>query len=277
MRRSAATAALLFLVLASAPAGGADREETARETMKLNDLKLTVLYDNYSADEGLETAWGFACLVEGMEETILFDTGGEDDLLLRHMESLGADPRAVDRVVLSHYHRDHIGGLFGFLEKNPDVTVYVPYNFPPGFRAHVEERGAKVIVVDEPVRVTASALTTGVLGGGVPEQSLLLSTDKGVVVLTGCSHPGIARIVERAREVTGGEILLIAGGLHLLRHEDDAVDRITGRLRELGVRCVAPSHCSGDRARELFAAAYGDRFIDLGVGRVLTGADIPLP
>ena len=276
MRRISARTAAFFLAITAATASAVEREGTPMETIRLNDLKLTVLYDNYAADEGLEAEWGFACLVEGGEETILFDTGGPDDLLLRNMEKLAIDPGKVDRIVLSHYHRDHIGGLPGFLTKNPDVTVHFPKSFPETFRSAVEEKGTKTVTVDEPARIAPGVRSTGVLNGGIPEQSLLVSTDRGVVVLTGCSHPGIVSIVERAREVTGEEILLVAGGLHLLRHEDGDVKKIVERLRELGVRVAAPSHCSGDRAREIFAESYGDRFVDLGVGRVIEGADLPL-
>ena len=95
------------------------------------DLKLTIVYDNNPYREGLETRWGFSCLVEGLERTILFDVGGEGAVLLRNMAKLEIDPNTIDVVILSHIHYDHIGGLSEFLEQNPDVVVYMPSSFPP--------------------------------------------------------------------------------------------------------------------------------------------------
>ena len=89
---------------------------------------ITILYDYNpgDSDKRLETAWGFSCLVEGPEKTILFDTGGDSATLLRNMRTLGIDPRDMDVIVISHVHGDHVGGLAGFLEENHAVTVYLP-------------------------------------------------------------------------------------------------------------------------------------------------------
>ncbi|HHE48055.1 MAG TPA: MBL fold metallo-hydrolase, partial [Candidatus Acetothermia bacterium] len=94
---------------------------------------LTILYDNYPFCPGLRTAWGFSCLVELGEQTILFDTGGSADILLSNMRALGIDPGRIQKVVLSHIHGDHVGGLFGLLEENNAVTVYLPACFPKEF------------------------------------------------------------------------------------------------------------------------------------------------
>jgi len=78
-----------------------------------SNLTITVMSDNNSYQGGLETAWGFSCLIQGTENTILFDTGGDGSILLANMEKLGFDPKEIELIVLSHMHWDHIDG-WGF-------------------------------------------------------------------------------------------------------------------------------------------------------------------
>ena len=92
-------------------------------------IEITVLCDNRKYSGRLETAWGFACLIEGLSRTILFDTGPDKTLLLNNMAKLGTDPQSIDAVVISHYHGDHTGGLDSFLRKNSNVELYLPVSF----------------------------------------------------------------------------------------------------------------------------------------------------
>ena len=104
---------------------------------------------------------------------------------------------------------------------------------------------------------------------GIQEQSLVLSTDSGVAVVTGCAHPGILRTVERAKEMTDRDVLVIIGGFHLFKDSDASVRGIVSRLQELEVRWAAPCHCSGDSAIQRFADAYGDAFLPCRAGTVI--------
>ncbi|MGC9521825.1 MAG: MBL fold metallo-hydrolase [Anaerolineae bacterium] len=238
-------------------------------------ITLTLLYDNNRHDERLETAWGFACLVEGLEQTILFDTGG-GDLLLRNMRALAIDPDIVDVVVLSHIHSDHVGGLSGFLRENHDVMVYLPASFPRTFKSGVTRTGARLTEISEPVEICAGASTTGELGTPIKEQALIVESSAGPVVITGCAHPGITHIVRQATRLMDDEIFLVIGGFHLGGVGAAELDRIVGEFQQLGVEKAAPCHCSGDAARRRFAEAYGADFIPAGVGLVLTiGAGAP--
>jgi len=232
---------------------------------------VTVVYDNRSGSEALESAWGFACIVEGLEKTILFDTGGDGPRLLSNLAELGIDPKEVDAVVLSHSHGDHVGGLSGFLNANARVKVYVLGSFPGGIAEDARGLGADVVEAGQPTGICAGAETTGELVGesGIPEQALLLRGDAGSAVITGCAHPGIGRIVEHAEAQTGGEVLIALGGFHLFRETEGSVGRVIQDLRRLGVRRVIPCHCSGDMAVESFAEAYGQDFVRCSVGSVI--------
>jgi 7,8-dihydropterin-6-yl-methyl-4-(beta-D-ribofuranosyl)aminobenzene 5'-phosphate synthase len=235
------------------------------------DLTVTVIYDNRADAEGLEPAWGFACLVEGLEKAILFDTGGDGPTLLGNMAGLGVEPQDVDVVVLSHAHDDHTGGLAGFLDVHNAVTVYLLESFPNEIGDDSRSRGAGVIKVSQPTELCGGATLTGEMVGktGIQEQSLLLSTDSGAAVVTGCAHPGILSTVERAKEMTDREVLVIIGGFHLFKDSDASVRRIVSRLQELEVRWAAPCHCSGDSAIQRFADAYGDAFLPCRAGTVI--------
>jgi metal-dependent hydrolase (beta-lactamase superfamily II) len=110
------------------------------------DLNLTIVYDNNPYNEELETRWGFSCFIEGPEKTIMFDVGGEGSMLLKNMEKLEIDPKAVDVIVLSRVHYDHIGELSDFLEKNPNVTVYMPKSLPQKVRRTARQKRKSTIL-----------------------------------------------------------------------------------------------------------------------------------
>jgi 7,8-dihydropterin-6-yl-methyl-4-(beta-D-ribofuranosyl)aminobenzene 5'-phosphate synthase len=232
-------------------------------------VTVRVLYDNYAHDDALQTDWGFACLVTGTEKAILFDTGGKGDLLLANLQEMKASPGDVDLVVISHTHRDHTGGLLPFLEKNKQVGVYLPADTPEAFVNEVKAHAAEVTVVTRPVEICRGVTILGPLGCNIIEQAMLVDTQDGIVILNGCSHPGIVQVVKEAKTRVRPDIHMILGGMHLLRHTDDELKEVVSELKELGVKKVAPSHCTGDKAIDLFKAVFGDDFIPMGVGQVL--------
>lgn len=271
MRLKLVLSLLLLLVFAAGGAPAAGAQEDERPTTEAAPVTITVLYDNRSGAEGLDSAWGFACLIEGLQDTILFDTGGDSPTLMRNMSKLGIAPETVDAVVLSHAHDDHTGGLAGFLEVRGPVTVYLLGSFPDAIADAARARGAEVIEVAEAIEVCPGATVSGDVGdpSGISEQCLLLSGEAGVAVVTGCAHPGIVSMATRAKEMTEQDVLVVLGGFHLLRKGDEAVDGIASDLLALGVRYVVPCHCTGDRAIERFAVTFGDGFTRCTVGTVI--------
>jgi 7,8-dihydropterin-6-yl-methyl-4-(beta-D-ribofuranosyl)aminobenzene 5'-phosphate synthase len=235
------------------------------------EASMTILYDNNRFDPRLKTAWGFSCLVRGLEKTILFDTGGDGYTLLGNMRQLGVDPAEIDIVLLSHIHGDHTGGLRAFLEKNSHVVVYLPGSFPENFKKTVISLGARVEKVVEARELFPGAYTTGELGDGIKEQALALKTTEGLVVITGCAHPGIVNMVRKAREITDEDrVYLVVGGFHLSGEPPSRIESIAKELRLLSVKKIAPCHCSGDEARKLFKQEYGADYIECGVGKRIT-------
>jgi len=237
------------------------------------DLKLTIIYDNNPYKDHLETRWGFSCLVEGLEKTILFDVGGEGAILLSNMEKLKIDPGLIDILVLSHVHYDHIGGLADFLGRNSDVTVYVPKSFPANVKRKIHETGAGLVEVGKALQICNRAYSTGELGEWIKEQSLIIETSKGLAIITGCAHPGIVQIIQKAKTLLRSPPYLILGGFHLCWMNGHQVNGIIRGIQREAVKKVAPCHCSGDIAREQFKKEYGKDFILVGVGKIITIID----
>jgi len=264
----------IFLRYEEGKKGQIVQAEENTSTTAVKNLSITVSYDNNPYKERLTTAWGFSCVIRGTEKTILFDTGGDGSVLLTNMKELDINPKEIDLVVLSHIHGDHVGGLPSFLEKNPEVVVYLPKSFPKGFKDGVKEYGAKVVEVQESLKICEEVYSTGELGTWIKEQSLVIHTEKGLVVITGCAHPGIGKIVNKAKGMFKDDVLLVMGGFHLGGESKGEIEKIVSSFRKLGVSYDGPCHCSGDAARQLFKKEYGENFINVGVGRVVTMNDL---
>ena len=229
---------------------------------------ITVLHDNNRLNPGLRARWGFACLVEGFEKSILFDTGGDSSVLLHNMQQLGIETAKVEVIILSHNHSDHTGGVGGFLLEKSDVSIYLPNSFPGSFKRMLRSLGADVKEISGAKKLFSGVYTTGELGKDLIEHSLVLETDSGLVIITGCAHPGVVDIIRKAKEVSGeNNVYLVMGGFHLAGESAARIKSILKEFEHLSVQKVAPCHCSGDEARRLFRQAYGANYIECCVGK----------
>jgi 7,8-dihydropterin-6-yl-methyl-4-(beta-D-ribofuranosyl)aminobenzene 5'-phosphate synthase len=234
----------------------------------MDELTITVVYDSQSCREGLEVGWGFSAVVSGAQKTILFDTG-RDASVLDNMQKLAIEPDTIDVVVLSHIHSDHTGGLDAFVEKNQRVVVYLPEALPAEFKKRAAGSGARVVEVKGPVEICENVHSTGILGRWMKEQGLVIRTQAGAVLLTGCGHPG-AKIMVNAGKTSGcDDLLLVMGGFHLEWSTRKKIEKLISQFKKLGVRNVGPAHCSGDKARALVERHFGQACIKIGAGKVI--------
>ena len=234
-----------------------------------NKLTITILYNNVPYNEKLTTAWGMSCFIKGTEKNILFDTGGDGRILLGNMEKLKIDPEDIDIVFLSHIHSDHVEGLWDVLKKNKKVTIYLPKSFPEEFKQKIVKVGADFVSVDIPVSICKNVFSSGELGRILlKEQSLIIDAKIGLIIITGCSHPGIVNIVKKAKEILNKNVYLVLGGFHLMAYSEKDVKKIIQQLKEIGVEKIGPSHCTGGRPIELFEEAWKENFYNLGCGAI---------
>ena len=212
-------------------------------------MRVTIIYDNTSLRGDLRADWGFSALVEARGRRILFDTGARGEILLGNMEALGLDPRSIEEVFISHPHADHMGGLSDLLRINP-ARVVVPRSSPaPG--------NAEVLRVAEPREIHPGIYSTGELGG--IEQSMAIDSGMGIVVISGCAHPGAGRILKVASRF--GEVKGLIGGLHGFSDLD--------LLEDLDLIC--PAHCT--RHISTILERFPEKSLAGGAGRVIEIAD----
>lgn len=269
--------------------------------------RITVLHDAFGNRPGLIKDWGFAALVEFEGRRILFDTGNDSSTLAANADALGVDLRAIDLVVVSHRHGDHTSGLGHLLHINPDVPVYAPAELygvfgsrlpghfyprrpslprsmqyydgePPDVIHHgTPWPGARFSWVEELTPLGSNAWLIPVVSE-VPgtrelrEITLALSTSQGLVLVVGCSHPGIERILEAAAAIDD-RVYCIVGGLHLVLADEPEVRRVAHALRDnWHVQTIAPGHCTGEPAFLTLSEAFGDRYLYAGLGE-----SVPVP
>ena len=241
----------------------------------LNHHIVTIVCDNYKTRDDLDVCWGFSCLIRHGGKNVLFDTGSDGIVLSKNMARLGIDPASIDLLIISHQHWDVTGGIYYILDANRNLQISVPKSFSMHFKSDMKRYGAKLIESEGVCEIFPGLFTTGELDGPVKEQAALLKTDAGTVVITGCAHPGIVRIVEIAQKILPeNDLALVMGGFHLLNDGNEEILSIIKRFQSLGVRYAAASHCSGERARKLFARKYAKRFIRLGAGSIIGLEDL---
>jgi 7,8-dihydropterin-6-yl-methyl-4-(beta-D-ribofuranosyl)aminobenzene 5'-phosphate synthase len=281
--------------ISSSTPTGSDNDGTAR---------ITVVYDAFGKSPAMQKDWGYAALIEYGGKRILFDTGNNPDVLAQNTRAKNVDLSTLDFVVMSHRHGDHMGGLSYVLKVNPHVKIYAPKepfgvygaDLPSSFYRKdaalpLEQRyyngtppeimrfgsawpGANFQLIDKNTEI-APNLSLITLVSDKPgtlelrELSLAINTPDGLVVLVGCSHPGIDKIVQAATAINP-RVHLVAGGLHLVAATDQDIDKAVTALHDtFKVEYVAPGHCTGEPAFSALKKAYGDHYLYAGLGTSL--------
>ena len=268
------------------------------------DARITILYDAFGSDAAMKKDWGFSALVEISGKRILFDTGNDADIFAANVKAKNIDLAGLDFVVLSHRHSDHMAGLNHVLSVNPKVKIYAPRegfgifgsslpssfyrkdgSLPPEMRYYDGEppevmkfgaawQHANFEPVDKTTEI-APGITLIALVSDAPgtkelkELSLAVNTADGIVLVVGCAHPGIERIVEAATSINP-RIRLIAGGFHLVVATDEVIAKAVAALKgTFKVENIAPGHCTGEPTFAALKQAFGDRYLYAGVGTSL--------
>jgi 7,8-dihydropterin-6-yl-methyl-4-(beta-D-ribofuranosyl)aminobenzene 5'-phosphate synthase len=263
-----------------------------------------VLYDAFGKDAAMTKDWGYAALVEINGKRILFDTGDDAAVLARNVKGKGVDLTKLDFVVLSHRHSDHVSGLSYVLSVNPKVKIYAPkenagifgFDLPSKFYRKDESLpaemryyngappeimkfgtvfpGANIVLIDKTTEVTPGITLIALVSDApgtkeLKELSLAIDTPDGLVLVVGCSHPGIEAIVAEAAKINP-HIHFVAGGFHLVVAQDPVIEKVANALHDTyKVDYIAPGHCTGEPTFTALQKVFGDRYLYAGLGTTL--------
>jgi 7,8-dihydropterin-6-yl-methyl-4-(beta-D-ribofuranosyl)aminobenzene 5'-phosphate synthase len=231
--------------------------------------KVIIVYDNYQYSQNTAADWGWACVVIKGNDTLLFDTGAQKEILFNNLQALNIRLNHIHKLVISHHHGDHTGNIFPVLDANSDMQVYLPSSLDGNFRKMVEGYGAH-IVCDQQMRPVGNDMyLSGEMGFQTREQALVIRTDKGLVLLAGCSHPGIDRMIKKVTKAFGEPVYMMMGGFHLEDYSDEELEALTAELKKLGVQKVVPGHCTGTKAINQFEREFPDGYLQSGTGQVI--------
>jgi 7,8-dihydropterin-6-yl-methyl-4-(beta-D-ribofuranosyl)aminobenzene 5'-phosphate synthase len=270
--------------------------------------RVTILYDVFGQSPAMEKDWGFSAFLEYGGKRVLFDTGNNSDVFARNAKAAGIDLTRLDFVVISHRHLDHTSGLSHLLKVNPEVRIYVPlevlggifgtsvpssfyrkeatlpdhmryYDGRPPERINLGTAwvGTKFEHIDKTQEIAPGMFVISTVSETpgtkeMRELSLAVRTPDGLILIVGCSHPGIERIVEGATQIDK-RVRIVLGGFHLPAAKDEDISRIATTLHDgYKVERLAPGHCTGEPAFAQFQKTWGKDYVYAGVGSV-----IPLP
>lgn len=230
-------------------------------------MKIQLIAQGSTKQERKSLRWGISFLVGD----VLFDTFGRADVFRKNVRRFRVSLSPVRKIVISHEDWDHIAGLERLLRLRPGSKVYLCKKTGAPLTETVRKAGGKIVRVDGPRRIARNIFSLGQMradtGRGVLyEQALVIKSKNGFSIVTGCAHPGIARIVKRARQVFGDGLYAVCGGFHMKDQTREENERIVTELRDLGVKKVIPLHCTGAGAVRLFRKRYGTNCISLKEG-----------
>lgn len=266
--------------------------------------RVTILYDAFGKSPAVTKAWGFSALVEYGGKRILFDTGGNAKTFEHNVKALGVDLTKLDFVVISHRHGDHTSGLNYLQRINPTVKIYTPddpwgpfgWEVPNDFYRKGESLAASMRYFDgnPPSMLSASSpwpqanftrvsSTTEIAPGiylvptisqvtgtlELHEISMAIRSPQGLIIVDGCSHAGVEKILEAATKIDP-HVHVLFGGLHLVKASDPDVQRISAALHDQWkLDYIAVGHCTGEPTFAALQKAFGDGYVYAGVGTVV--------
>lgn len=234
------------------------------------NIKLTVIYDNNSTQNNLQADWGFSCLIESDTNKILFDTGDKGNILLKNMKELNIDPFSIDAIFISHADHDHTGGLSDFLKINSNIKIYYPISLHDKLVNMIKNYGAQLFPIKEFTEISPGLFSLGEIGKQRPEQTLVIRSSKGLIIITGCSHPGITNILEITKNKFPDEkIYLVLGGFHLYKSNEEEIKNIVQKIFEMKILTIAPAHCTGNTANRIFNDIFSIDYIEIDAGKII--------
>jgi 7,8-dihydropterin-6-yl-methyl-4-(beta-D-ribofuranosyl)aminobenzene 5'-phosphate synthase len=235
-------------------------------------MKLTLIAEGSTKWQRLIRRWGISFLIG---DDILFDTFGDVKVFLSNLARTKIDASKICHVVISHDHWDHLAGLWPFLEKHKNVTVYICPGFSQETKDRIASLGVRVVEAFGLMEIKKGIYTTGQIKGAcggedIYEQAVVVKIERGLAVITGCAHPGITKIIDKVIKDFGQPVSWVIGGFHLKDVDRKEIESIALRLKEIGVQKVVPLHCTGKSAQGILKKLFKEDAIVLSEGKILS-------
>ena len=268
--------------------------------------KATVLCENcVFGNSGALAEHGWSVYIESDQGNFLFDTG-QGMAIINNARHFNKDLSTIKGIMISHHHYDHTGGLLNVLEQVGKVNVYShpdlfknSYVIDEGkernigipFRREILENKGAQFKFNTGFREIAPGL---MLSGEIPrlteyekgdkklllktdesytqdlvldDQTLVVTTEKGLVIILGCSHSGIINIINHIIGKTGqSHIRTIIGGTHLGPASEETKEKTIQALKQFDIEKIGVSHCTGLETSVRLSQEFGDRFFFCNVG-----------
>lgn len=256
------------------------------------------------AGAGLQPEHGLSFWIETENGSLLFDTGQTAAVLTHNLAALGISPRQVKLLALSHAHYDHTGGIQALLAETRPKIYATAQLFTPRYALRNGEYQsigldisqdqlselAELKLSDEPFEILPGLWTTGVITQRdepmgrnrnhfiraenvwiadpyLDDMSLVMETEKGLVLICGCCHAGLLNTLAHVRRYFSSPIKAILGGVHLKPAEDEIIDRVINRLNKDYIESkYFLNHCTGDKALLKFSEAFTGRVFPCPAG-----------
>jgi|GEM_PF-256169 len=239
--------------------------------LSIRNIKVLCVFNNTRVSDNLTNEFGLSFWIEDEKSALLFDTGKDGTILWDNLVKSKVNIKKLTQVFISHRHQDHRKGLDIILEKTKnEAEVYVPNDNMEFFKSKYPQANLKG--VKKPEKIKHNYWSTGQIKGPyadgyIYEHSLVIIKNDLLYLFTGCSHPVITNIVKKTKDLfLQYPVELVAGGFHLYKKELDEVKIVSKALKDLKVNKIAPSHCTGEEAINLFKDEWGSRFVDSNLG-----------
>lgn len=266
------------------------------------ETKITVIVDNIPFGE-IAGEWGLCLLVEHANKTILVDTGASE-LFAKNVKKLGHDLQEVDFGVLSHAHYDHANGMPRFFQENKNAKFYIrdavaencyfkkyfvrkyigiPRNVLTDYANRIEAVSGDYELYEGAYLIPHKTKGLDALGkrenmyqrGTMRwsaddfshEQSLVLDTKQGLVIINSCSHGGVANIIREVMTTFPDKhVYGMIGGFHLFNKSEEEIRTVAQEIKRTGIDYVCTGHCTKNRAYNILKEELGDKLEQLSVG-----------
>ncbi|HOO73842.1 MAG TPA: MBL fold metallo-hydrolase [Tepiditoga sp.] len=234
----------------------------------MDKLTITGIVDNYRCDTSYKRDWGFSALIRTKYNSILFDTGNNPEILENNLKIAAPDLSSIDYVFISHDDYDHTGGI-EYIAKNYSVGKFIIPNLEnKSLYNRITDCKKDVMEITSPTSFDMDIHSTGVMGDNKKEQSLIINTRLGNILIAGCSHMGAGTLANYVKDAFTDDIYLFIGGYHFYKLYDDVLEEKIEEIIAAEPEFLAPTHCSGEQTREYIKNRYENKYFEFGAGKI---------